>query len=401
MYALLLILKNPRSKDVASDEMTDPSPNVPVKYDVISHLKKIPAMLSVYDALCMSSDLRKAFVTALSFPEDYRVEVSQTEAELAEVLSMTFTEEDLLLGNKKHNRPLLMYGEIDDLPTNRIMVDGGSAINLLPLRTLKKIGYSRRDLNRSNVVIHGFNQAGQEALGTISLVLKLEPLSTYVTFHIIDAATSYNALLGRPWLHENQVVPSTLHQCIKYKDKSGEIMRIFADERPFTVAESAKFYIEPIEKIQKPKAKSLTEHFVTNGSSGELSSDRKIYQYIPSNRRKKGEPIFRIMSRPSASKGMEFPTPLPPLVEHKIKHAQTELQKFSTGKNKNKMTAHVTLSNKDDDSLPISLYNPKVLYMMQQMGYDTLTGPSLCDGRGQLAPSEKIVSSTARSVAAR
>lgn len=32
--------KSPRSKDVASDEMTDPSPNVSVKYDVISHLKK-------------------------------------------------------------------------------------------------------------------------------------------------------------------------------------------------------------------------------------------------------------------------------------------------------------------------------------------------------------------------
>jgi hypothetical protein len=79
-------------------------------------------------------------------------------------------------------------------------------------------------------------------------------------------------------------------------------VRIFADERPFTVAESAKFYIEPIEKIQKPKAKSLTEHFVTSGSYGESSSNRKIYQYIPSNRRKEGEPIFRIMNRPSASK---------------------------------------------------------------------------------------------------
>uniref|UniRef100_A0A0E0LC26 Uncharacterized protein n=1 Tax=Oryza punctata TaxID=4537 RepID=A0A0E0LC26_ORYPU len=106
--------KNPRRKDVASDEMTNPSPNVSVKYDVISHLKKIPAMLSVYDTLCMSSNLCKAFTTALSFPEGYRVEVSQTEAELTEVLSMTFAEEDILLGNKKHNQPLLMYGEIDD-----------------------------------------------------------------------------------------------------------------------------------------------------------------------------------------------------------------------------------------------------------------------------------------------
>ena len=51
-------------------------------------------------------------------------------------------------------------------------------------------------------------------MGTISLVLKLDTLSTYVKFHVIDAATSYNALLGRPWLHDNQIVPSTLHQLV-------------------------------------------------------------------------------------------------------------------------------------------------------------------------------------------
>jgi hypothetical protein len=108
-------------------------------------------MLSVYDALCLSPDLRKAFVTALSFLEDYRVKVSQVEAKLAQTQNMTFVDKDLLLGNKKHNRPLLMLGEIDDLVINRIMIDGGSAINLLPLRTLKRIGYSAGDLSQSNV----------------------------------------------------------------------------------------------------------------------------------------------------------------------------------------------------------------------------------------------------------
>ena len=70
---------------------------------------------------------------------------------------------------------------------------------------------------------------------------------------MIDAATSYNALIGRQWLHENGVVPSTLHQCIKYKDASGDIVRIFADKKPFTVAESfyadAKLYFEPVGKV--------------------------------------------------------------------------------------------------------------------------------------------------------
>jgi hypothetical protein len=33
-----------------------------------------------------------------------------------------------------------------------------------------------------------------------------------------------------------------------------------------------------------------------------------------------------------------------------------------------------------------------VLYMMQQMGYDISTGPSLCDGRGKLAPFDESLS---------
>ena len=277
--------KEPQSKDAVPNDSTDPACRVPVKYDVIAHLKKIPAMLSVYDALCLSSDMRKALVTALTFPEDYRVEVSQTEIEESEVLNMTFTDEDMLLGPKKHNRPLLMFGEIDVLPTNRIMIDGGSAINLLPLRTLKKIGYSSRDLSKSNVVIHGFNQSGQEAMGTISLVLKLDNLSTYVKFHVIDAATSYNALIGRPWLHENQVVPSTLDQCIKYIDQAGDTVRIFADKKPFTTAESfyadAKFYFEPVDKVHKPKSLIVPESNVVEKEMAEPSSRKRrtnIYQ---------------------------------------------------------------------------------------------------------------------------
>jgi hypothetical protein len=203
--------KPSKGKDVTPNEKSDHVSNVLVKYDVTTHLKKIPVMLSVYDALCLSSDLHKAFITALSFPEDYRVELSQAEIKPNRSDNMIFNDGDLLLGYKKHNMLLFMFADIDDLPINRIMVDVGSAINLLPLHTLKKIGYSQRDLSCSNVVIHGFNQAGQEAMGTISLVLKLEKFMTYVKFHVIDVATSYNALLGRPWLHENKIVPSTLH----------------------------------------------------------------------------------------------------------------------------------------------------------------------------------------------
>jgi hypothetical protein len=98
-----------KGKDVTPNEKSDHVSNVSVKYDVIAHLKKIPTILSVYDALCLSFDLHKAFITALSFPEDYRVEVSQAEIKPNRSDDMIFNDEDLLLGDKKHNRPLFMF----------------------------------------------------------------------------------------------------------------------------------------------------------------------------------------------------------------------------------------------------------------------------------------------------
>ncbi|KAL0291237.1 UNVERIFIED_CONTAM: hypothetical protein Sangu_2542000 [Sesamum angustifolium] len=70
-------------------------------------------------------------------------------------------------------------------------------------------------------------------------------------FHVIDAKTSYNMLLGRPWLHENAVVPSTWHQCFKYCC-NGIVKKVLGDNKPFTEAKShfadAKYYIEDTNK---------------------------------------------------------------------------------------------------------------------------------------------------------
>jgi hypothetical protein len=156
-------------------------------------------------------------------------------------------------------------------------------------------------------------------MGTISLVLKLEKFMTYVKFHVIDAATSYNALLGCPWLHENKIVPSTFHQCLKYIDTLGEVVTLFVDKKPFTVAESfyadATFYIESVDKISKPKIKVSLESDLPKKDCGETSSHKKIYQYVPRDQRKIGELIFRIIYKPSKDEGINFPTPLPSLVQ--------------------------------------------------------------------------------------
>ncbi|KAL0401598.1 UNVERIFIED_CONTAM: hypothetical protein Slati_4189700 [Sesamum latifolium] len=149
------------------------------------------------------------------------------------MFTITFTDEDLLLGSKPHNRPLFVAGYVCEQKVNRILIDGGSAVNILPLRILKELGIPIDELSNSCLMIQGFNQGGQRAVGIIRLQLTMEDMISTILFHIIDAKTSYNMLLGRPWLHENAVVPSTWHRCFKYC-RNGIVKKVLGDSKPFT-----------------------------------------------------------------------------------------------------------------------------------------------------------------------
>ncbi|KAL0362079.1 UNVERIFIED_CONTAM: hypothetical protein Scaly_1163100 [Sesamum calycinum] len=130
--------------------------------------------------------------------------------------TITFTDEDMLLESKPHNRPLFVAGYVREQKVNKILIDGGSAVNILPLRILKELGIPIDELSNSRLMIQGFNQGGQRAVGIIRMQLTMEDMVSSALFYVIDANTSYNMLLGCPWLHKNAVVPSTWYQCFKY-----------------------------------------------------------------------------------------------------------------------------------------------------------------------------------------
>ena len=66
-----------------------------------------------------------------------------------------------------------MSGQINQKHVKRILIDPGAAVNLMPLYTLLKIGYTQRDLKHENVVVCGFNQNSQRVAGSINLVLSV------------------------------------------------------------------------------------------------------------------------------------------------------------------------------------------------------------------------------------
>jgi hypothetical protein len=230
---------------------------------------------------------------------------------------ITFTDEDLLLGSKPHNRPLFVSGYIHEEKVSRILIDDGSAVNIMSKVTMKRLGISTEELSKSQLVIQGFNQEGQRAIGIIRLDVIMEDLKTRPLFHVIDSKTSYNLLLGRPWLHENGIVPSTLRQCFKYSNGK-QVKKVIADLQSFTEAEShfadAKFYLNcdmvgdtlpEDSKRTREKGKGHNEipredsrlnvtaapksHIASKGAS-------PILRYVPLSKRKEGQTPFGLVT---------------------------------------------------------------------------------------------------------
>src|SRR3954469_16408057 len=75
-------------------------------------------------------------------------------------------------------------------------------------------------------------------MGKIKLRCQIGDLKTEVTVYVIDADTSYNLLLGRPWIHMSHIVPSTLHQVMKYVDARGQVHTLVAERHPFKGVET-------------------------------------------------------------------------------------------------------------------------------------------------------------------
>jgi hypothetical protein len=147
----------------------------------------------------------------------------------------------------------------------------------MPLKTLKTITLDVKNLSDEKVIIHGFNQNSQKALGAITPNLQCASLKAPTKFYVIDAKTSYRALLGRPRLHSNQVIPSTLHQCLKYIE-NGKPKRIDGDIKPFGVHEikfnDAQYFLPkptttPSRQTRKAYQKPFNEGPEFDASSGE------------------------------------------------------------------------------------------------------------------------------------
>ena len=111
---------------------------------------------------------------------------------------ITFSDADLPVEGRNHNRALFILAEVKEKRTSYVMVDDGSAINICPLQILPNLGVKVEELTKSDLVIRAYDDSIRSVEGTFVAPVKTGLIEVVVEFTILDIPVTYALLLGRP-----------------------------------------------------------------------------------------------------------------------------------------------------------------------------------------------------------
>lgn len=185
-------------------------------YLLEEQLKKTPAQISIMSLLMSSEAHRSALARVLngvSIPEGTTGEtLAAAIGRMVEANNISFHDDELPLEGAGHNKALHITVRCDNKFVSRVLIDGGSGCNICPLTTLKHMGINMREIRESHVKVRAFDGAQKSVIGEIHMTLQVGLAEFLALFQVMNVSSTYNLLLGRPWVYMARAVPSTLHQ---------------------------------------------------------------------------------------------------------------------------------------------------------------------------------------------
>ena len=110
---------------------------------------------------------------------------------------------------------MVIDGQINNTLLRRVLVDDGSAVNLMTFNVFKALGKYITDLRRVSNPVVGLGGTSVPFQGFAMFTLQFGGDGHYeefsMVFIVVDIPFAYNAILGRPFLYD--ICAST---CIKY-----------------------------------------------------------------------------------------------------------------------------------------------------------------------------------------
>ncbi|XP_074327128.1 uncharacterized protein LOC141665047 [Apium graveolens] len=135
-------------------------------------------------------------------------------------MTLEFGDPDLEGLKFPQDDPLVITPVIQNYLVMRVLVDNEASIDILFHDTFVRMGYNDSQLTPSDTPIYGFNHVECKVEGAIQLPVttREEPreATRMLNFYVVKAASTYNTIMGRTWIHVFKAVPSTYHMVMKF-----------------------------------------------------------------------------------------------------------------------------------------------------------------------------------------
>ncbi|XP_077215619.1 uncharacterized protein LOC143850237 [Tasmannia lanceolata] len=200
--------------------------------NLLKQLKKTQANFSIWGLLMSSSKHMKVVLRELNAAH---VSTEITPDELVSLVAVaktskavSFTDDDLPPEGRDHTRSLKITVICNKKRLPEVLVDNGSALNICPLSTATILGFGPGDFIPSEQGILAYDGTQRDVIRTLATEIQIGGEDFDIEFQVLDIKASFLLLLGRPWLHKVGVIPSTLHQKLKFVH-NGRVVTVKGD----------------------------------------------------------------------------------------------------------------------------------------------------------------------------
>ena len=135
-------------------------------------------------------------------------------------LVLGFSNEDKVGTIQPHDDALVVTLKIRGYDVKRILVDQGSAVEIMYPDLYRGLNLRSEDLTAYDSPLVSFEGKTVIPKGQIRLPIQTDLEIVEVDFIIVDSYSPYTTIVARPWFHALGVVSSTLHQKLKYPSHS-------------------------------------------------------------------------------------------------------------------------------------------------------------------------------------
>ncbi|KAL0661811.1 hypothetical protein Bca4012_098648 [Brassica carinata] len=156
-----------------------------------------------------------------------------------------------------HDDALVIALEVGGVALSKNFVDTGSAVNVISKETLRSLEQLAPKIRRVATPLASFEGRSILSRGVVLLTTKACDLKRKTEFTVVDLPMPFDAIVGRPWLHQMRAVPSVYPQCVKFMSPTRE-NTIFGSQKQARACYMSEFRKMPQKEENIPLARNLS-----------------------------------------------------------------------------------------------------------------------------------------------